>query len=851
MNLKTALGLLKIKFNAATSFTPELYDLLSFHGCQRTALGRMANFTLKAGFKFLSYLKSKKSAESFSVKKKPHDADIDFFPWLKPLTTISVDKGRRILIIAEVNLPQCYKYRVMQKVEMFEHLDYEVTVCSWNDSSRARLCLQTHGLVIFYRVPAFAAVKMLLVECERLGLETFFDVDDLIFDMKEYAQNSNIVSLPAKEKEQLLKGVKLYRYTLEHCRHAIASTPVVAQFMKKYCAGQIYVVENCLDKQMFALEQEVRKESLVKNRSYVIIGYGSGTITHDVDFQQCATTLLKVLEVYPQVRLVIHGHLQLPEDFEPFQSQVFRVPFLLAEDYFRALATFDINLAPLETTLFNDAKSNIKFIEASLFAIPTIASPGAAFQQVITHGKNGFLCASSDEWLKALTTLIEDENQRVEIGKNARKTAFKFYDYQKIAHKQLLPIVNRHLPFVKKKKRILVVNILFSPIAFGGATIVTEELARLINQDDEMEVTIFTGFWDDGGTGVPAQEIIRYEALGMPVIAVRFPQVMTQKLEYYNPHITEQFHQVLQSVQPDIVHFHSIQQLGASLAEACLEHNIPYIITLHDTWWLCERQFMVQEDGKYCDQLPIEPRVCVNGCTMDSAHTYSRYYYLRSILRKATMLLTPSAFQKDLYVVNGFEETHIKVNKNGVLPPAANFIRKKDAKVHFAYLGGNAIHKGYNWLKKIFESIDLTAYSLHLTDCQKKIGAPSIRASDWQIGGELIVSDGFDRTTIDDFFSNINVLLFPSQWKESFGLTVREALVRDVWVITTDSGGPVEDVISGVNGQVFARNDTDGFRQAIIDAIEKPKIFINPHKKQIRLFSEQAQELRNPYDSLL
>ncbi|MCK5545175.1 MAG: hypothetical protein KAI35_08145, partial [Desulfobulbaceae bacterium] len=75
MNLKTALGLLKIKFNAATSFTPELYDLLSFHGCQRTALGRMANFTLKAGFKFLSYLKSKKSAESFSVKKKPHDTD--------------------------------------------------------------------------------------------------------------------------------------------------------------------------------------------------------------------------------------------------------------------------------------------------------------------------------------------------------------------------------------------------------------------------------------------------------------------------------------------------------------------------------------------------------------------------------------------------------------------------------------------------------------------------------------------------------------------------------------------------------------------------------------------------------
>ena len=841
----------KNKLNTATSFSPELYDLLGFHSRNRTFLGKIVNFSLKAGFKFLYYLKRKKKIEQNSGKMLFGDIDADAFPWLKPLSIISSDKGQRILIIAEINLPQCYKYRVKQKKEMLEYLGYKVTVCSWNDASRARLYLQSHALIIFYRVPAFKKVRILLKECERLGLETFFDIDDLIFDIKEYSQNSNIVSLPVKKKNELFKGVDLYRYTLENCRHAIASTPVVAQFMKKYCTGQIYIVENCLDKQMFTLEREISKNPMVKNRKYVIIGYGSGTTTHDADFTECASSLLKILAAYPHVRLVIHGHLQLPEEFEPFGSQIFKVPFLLADDYFRALATFDINLAPLEKTLFNDAKSNIKFIEASIFAIPTIASPGAAFKQVITHGRNGFLCTSPDEWLKALSTLIENKSKRIEFGVKARETALNLYDYQKIAQSQLLPIIKNHLSPAKKKKRVLIVNILFEPIAFGGATIVTEELARLINQKQDMEVTIFTGFWDDGGTDIPAEEIVRYETLGLPVIAVRFPLIMTHKLEYYNINIAEQFNEVLKNVQPDIVHFHSIQQLGASLAESCLNQNIPYIITLHDTWWLCERQFMVREDGKYCGQCPIEPRVCVNGCTADSAHTYSRYYYLYNILKKASMLLSPSVFQKELYMANGFAESHIKVNKNGVSPPAANFSKKKNTKVHFAYLGGNAVHKGYDWLKKIFESIDLPAYTLHLTDCQRKIGIPSIKTSDWQISGELIVSDGFDQTTIDDFFSSIDVLLFPSQWKESFGLTVREALIRDVWVIATDSGGTVEDIIPGVNGQIFARNDIDGFKQAIIDIINKPKNFTNPHKKEIRFFSEQAQELHGLYNSLL
>ena len=64
--------------------------------------------------------------------------------------------------------------------------------------------------------------------------------------------------------------------------------------------------------------------------------------------------------------------------------------------------------------------------------------------------------------------------------------------------------------------------------------------------------------------------------------------------------------------------------------------------------------------------------------------------------------------------------------------------------------------------------------------------------------------------------------MFPTQWKESFGLAVREALARNVWVIATDAGGVVEDLIDGENATIIPLDgDYVSLRKAIVQAIEK------------------------------
>ena len=79
-------------------------------------------------------------------------------------------------------------------------------------------------------------------------------------------------------------------------------------------------------------------------------------------------------------------------------------------------------------------------------------------------------------------------------------------------------------------------------------------------------------------------------------------------------------------------------------------------------------------------------------------------------------------------------------------------------------------------------------------------------------------------------------------------------MVRDVWVITTDSGGVVEDIIEGVNGNIVSMFDSEALKDKIEVSINNPKFFktySNPHKNEIRAYTEQASELMEYYNSVL
>ncbi|WP_177186365.1 glycosyltransferase [Nitrosomonas sp. Nm166] len=761
-------------------------------------------------------------------------------PWQAALSAASRNTlGNRVLIVAELSLVQCRKYRVTQKVELLSLLGYQSTILPWTDYMSCRNALQTHGMVIFYRTPATPELKKLITEARRLGIISLFDIDDLVFDLEEYRRNSNVQKLPEQELTLLMEGARLYKDMLQLTGCAIASTSVIAAKMQPLCRDKVFILENCLDKHLL----DLAAGKYPPPHREVIIGYGSGTRTHDADFMVATPALLQILDTYPAVRLAIYGFLDLPVDFARHAARIIRVPFLEPDDYYLSMARFSINLAPLEESIFNDAKSNIKFLEAALFGVPSVCSPSAAFRDVIRHGENGFLASTPEEWFACLSLLVESADLRHHIGEIAKQDVLQRYSPATIAQRQLQPIMAHALPPPQKKKlRVLMVNVLFAPMSFGGATIVAEQLAAELSVMTEVEVCVFTGC---SHPDLPAYELARYEWNGIPVVAIGFPASADRSADYDNPEMAARFEEVLRAVCPDIVHFHSIQMLSAALADACRRTETPYVITLHDAWWLCERQFMVRADGNYCAQPGVDITVCTS-CTPDPSFTHTRFHRLWQIMADADLLLAPSEFQRNLYIRSGIPPDHIQVNKNGILLPRQERHQKSSNHITFAFLGGRAVHKGYFQLRKVFAGITEHNYTLRLVDIESKFGTSQMPNDTWQITGKLEIVPPFEQDGIDDFFNNIDVLLFPSQWKESFGLTVREAIARNVWVIATDCGGPAEDLICGENGEVVEMGNIDAFRAAIISLLRDPARLItdrNPQLERLRYFPQQAAEL--------
>ncbi|MFT9026943.1 glycosyltransferase [Acetobacter indonesiensis] len=744
------------------------------------------------------------------------------------------------LIVAELSIPQCAKYRVWQRKEALESLGWRVEVVDWHDLGRALSLLQTCTHVIFYRVPGNKEGMQLIREAHRLSLNPWWEVDDLIFDPASYEKNSNLETLSGAERRNVLDGVVYYRAALQACHRAIASTRGLAAAMKEAGVSDVSVIENALDTETLAKASQVftsQPNRNVKLEQDIIIFYGSGTKTHDMDFRVAAAGIAAAMEADSRLRLQIVGDLSLPVEFARFGSRVEKLPGRSYNAYLELLAQADIAIAPLEPTLFNDAKSNIKYLEAAIVGVPSVCSPAQAFQDVIVNGKTGYLAATEEEWKTHLLTLAASPSERQSIGNMARLAMTERYDPDTVATQQVQPVCGKPIAPAREQLRVMMVNVFFEPRSFGGATLVAEEMAKAMRQRG-VDVAVMTSrpYLPDH-----LDAAIRYHLHDMAVLSVPVQDDPISGLD--NPTIGESFREWVRAWAPDLVHFHAIQGLGVSMMRVCQELGIPYVVTLHDAWWLCERQFMVKADGQYCFQKKIDLRVCET-CVPGARHLRDRAVLMHESLKHASALLSPSRSHLDLYAANGFAVDRLIINKNGfVWPRRPHTKRHPGDKIRFGYVGGNEKVKGFPLIKEAFENIDSDRWELVLVDNTIKLGFKSINVGHWKVRGEITVVPSYTAQEIDDFFDRIDVLLFPSQWKESFGLTVREALARDVWVVSTSPGGQSEDIIDGVNGNLIPLDgQPNTLKNAISEIIENDSRFDNyENKVKNKLSNHDAQ----------
>ncbi len=277
-------------------------------------------------------------------------------------------------------------------------------------------------VVVLYRVPATVQILELIATLRSTGVPCAFDVDDLIFDPDLRDDIPALRLLPPDEARLWLEGVNRYRTTLEACDAYIGSTQALVDHAATVTGLPTYRFTNGVGQVLARRsDRELRRP---RRPGPPRIGYFSGTTTHDEDWFYVEPSVIEVLDAHPEAELWLGGHLPESAALDALGERLVRIPFLPWLDLPGALRDLDVNLAPLAPgSSFNEAKSAIKWLEAALVEVPTVATPTEPFREAIVHGDSGLLAATPGEWIDALDLLLGSPSERARIGARSRRRA--------------------------------------------------------------------------------------------------------------------------------------------------------------------------------------------------------------------------------------------------------------------------------------------------------------------------------------------------------------------------------------------------------------------------------------------
>lgn len=171
-----------------------------------------------------------------------------------------------------------------------------------------------------------------------------------------------------------------------------------------------------------------------KYKDRIVIGY-SGSNSHQDDLLMVMPVINKLMFKYPNLWFELIGAIdkkKLDVYFKNWETKhLERVAMLPSTPTFweyppyLAQQKWDISIAPLVDSAFTRSKSHIKWLEYSMYKMPTVASRVYPYfmdlcgRKTITDGETGFLCRTPAEWEKKLEKLILNKELRERIGQQA------------------------------------------------------------------------------------------------------------------------------------------------------------------------------------------------------------------------------------------------------------------------------------------------------------------------------------------------------------------------------------------------------------------------------------------------
>ena len=341
---------------------------------------------------------------------------------------------------------------------------------------------------------------------------------------------------------------------------------------------------------------------------------------------------------------------------------------------------------------------------------------------------------------------------------------------------------------------------------------------------------------------------------------------------FRDPGIHRAFAQVLAEFQSDLVHVQHLMGLPASLLSLLRQRGIPYLITLHDYWWLCANaQLLTNYDETVCSG----PHFWLNcgRCALARAgHGDSpllgaglapllayRETVLRPHLHHAHALIAPTRFVRSIYTQLGLPPERITVIPHGIelpvsseqlavsseqlavsseqLPvtsyqspvssllvspsPSLSALSPQSSALRLCYIGGIAPPKGVHVLIEAVNGLP-TGVELLIGGDMEVLPeyAAALRLQATHPGIRFL--GRLNREQVWAVLRQSDALVVPTLWYETASLIVQEAFAVGTPVIASRIGVMPERVRDGVDGHLFTPGDAAALRSLLLSLSQNP-----------------------------
>lgn len=242
-----------------------------------------------------------------------------------------------------------------------------------------------------------------------------YDFDDAIWLPEVSEGNKNL---------QLLKRPEKVNLAMSKAKMIFAGNAYLASHAKQYC-DNVKVVPTTIN-------TDYHRPEIKSDGQKINIGW-TGT-----------QTTLKYLKSICQVFISLKDKYKDKIEFTIICDQKpdwFPVDFNFLKwelsEEIKQLNSIDIGIMPLVDNQWTRGKCGFKGLQYMAMKAATIMSPVGVNNEIITHGENGYLAESEEEWLNCLSKLIESEALRKQFGENGRKTVTEKYSVESQKHRYL------------------------------------------------------------------------------------------------------------------------------------------------------------------------------------------------------------------------------------------------------------------------------------------------------------------------------------------------------------------------------------------------------------------------------